>query len=227
MDEQRLSKPPQSPQSSQVKNIIPVKKRRCHNPPELAETNEHMKSALSTLQDALAAKKDPPQRTVDEDDCDLYGRLIAKVLREFNEIDRLELRHDIDGLILKKKRSIASRRYVTSPSQIILTTNRPSTSNSMYSEQLTDAFPSSPYVLENCLVNRPSSSRSSMYNSPSPVSANRIQNQQNMTQHVYAPSDSQTIGSEQNMSRYSYVVASPLNETVEIQQNTSQYRWSR
>lgn len=127
---------------------------------------------------------------------------LAKDLRNFNDLDRLELRHEIDGLIIKK-RSLASRRYVASPSQIIISTNRPSTSHSINSEQLTDDYPSSPYVQY-----RPSSSRS-MYSSPSPV-CSKIQNEQNMSQHVYAvASPPQTTESQQNMSQHVYVVASP------------------
>ncbi|XP_053623245.1 uncharacterized protein LOC128682527 [Plodia interpunctella] len=93
-----------------------------------------------------------PQKRED-DDCDLYGRLLAKMLREFSEIDRLELRHEIDGLIIKKKRllsnpSEADSQYVT---------DEPT--HSIYSELSTDDFPTSPYIHESRAVYKPSSSK--------------------------------------------------------------------
>ncbi|XP_047998686.1 uncharacterized protein LOC125236041 [Leguminivora glycinivorella] len=89
----QLTPTPQEPK----KIPVPVQKRRMINPPELAETSAHMKTALYTLNDALTAKNRVEK--VADDDCDLYGKLLAKTLRQFNEIDRLEIRHEIDGLI--------------------------------------------------------------------------------------------------------------------------------
>ncbi|CAG4958996.1 unnamed protein product [Colias eurytheme] len=150
-----------------------------------------IKSTRSTLNDVLTVKRNRGGK-VEEDDCDLYGRLLAKALREFRDIDRLELRHEIDGLIIKKKRSLTRHRYVSSPSQIIISTNRPSTSHKLYSEQLMDTNPSSVQsntsnysFIPEYAIHRPCSS-ANMYTSPSHESPQRIQNQQNMSQHVYS-----------------------------------------
>ncbi|CAG5040406.1 unnamed protein product [Parnassius apollo] len=78
-------------QESSTTVSIPVQKRRSTKLPELAETNAKIKSTLSTLNDILTVKRNRCGK-VEEDDCDLYGRLLAKALREFSAIDRLELR---------------------------------------------------------------------------------------------------------------------------------------
>ncbi|CAG5003953.1 unnamed protein product [Parnassius apollo] len=65
---------------------IPIQRRRCRNPPELEETNKEMKKAFSTLNSELYK-----QQTKDsEDNCDLYGKLLAKKLRQFTDIEKQE-----------------------------------------------------------------------------------------------------------------------------------------
>ncbi|XP_041978620.1 uncharacterized protein LOC121732732 [Aricia agestis] len=56
--------------------------------------------------DALATFKSTLQKTqqpVQEDDCDLYGKLLAKKLRKLSENKKLQLMHDIDGVYLRYK----------------------------------------------------------------------------------------------------------------------------
>lgn len=207
--DQDMQRSPQGQESSSSTVPIPVQKRRSTKLPELAETSAQIKSTLSTLNDVLTCKKNRDVK-VEEDDCELYGRLLAKALREFADIERLELRHEIDGLIIKKKRSLTRHRYVSSPSQIIISTNRPSTSHKLYSEQLMDSNPSSvqsnssnsTFVTENAIY-RPCSS-ASMY-ATSPVTPQQIQNQQNMSQHVYSvvssPPDNRNMSTENDQSQ--------------------------
>ncbi|KAG7298189.1 hypothetical protein JYU34_018985, partial [Plutella xylostella] len=54
---------------------IPVIRRRSRNPPELQEASNEMKRAFSSLNSVLSSKK---QKIDSEDDCDLYGKLLAK-----------------------------------------------------------------------------------------------------------------------------------------------------
>ncbi|CAG4995158.1 unnamed protein product [Parnassius apollo] len=75
-------------QESSTTVSIPVQKRRSTKLPELAETNAEIKSTLFTLNDVLTVERNRDGK-VEEDDCDLYGRLLAKALREFSAIDRV------------------------------------------------------------------------------------------------------------------------------------------
>ncbi|KAG7295032.1 hypothetical protein JYU34_022501 [Plutella xylostella] len=67
---------------------IPVIRRRSRNPPELQEASNEMKRAFSSLNSVLSSKK---QKIDSEDDCDLYGKLLAKMLRQFTDLEKQEL----------------------------------------------------------------------------------------------------------------------------------------
>lgn len=81
----------------------------------------HMNNALYTLNNVLSSK----QANECEDDCELYCRLLARKLKQYTITDRQELMYEIDGLLIKKNRMSTTRHYVSSPSQIIISNNRP------------------------------------------------------------------------------------------------------
>lgn len=107
-----------------------------------------MSKAFNALNQAIL-NKDQQNKT--EDDCDLYGRLLANKLRKYSDNERQEIMYEIDGLLLK-------RRRVSSPSQIIIS-KRPYSSATSYS----CPSPSSSWI------NRPSSSSSNHYIITSPI----------------------------------------------------------
>ncbi|KAF9407287.1 hypothetical protein HW555_012644 [Spodoptera exigua] len=121
-----------------------------------------MSKAFNTLNQAILNKD---QQNKKEDDCDLYGRLLANKLRKYSDNERQDIMYDIDGLLLKRRRN-TSPQYVSSPSQIIIS-KRPSSSATSYS----CPSPSSPWI------NHPSSLTSSNHSyiitspiqSPSPI----------------------------------------------------------
>lgn len=85
---------------------IPVHRRRSHKTPELNDTYTDVKHALSILND-------------DVDECDLYGKLLAKKLRQYTDLDRQELMYEIDGLLLKKKRQLSNLHNNSQPTSPI------------------------------------------------------------------------------------------------------------
>uniref|UniRef100_A0A2A4IZX1 MADF domain-containing protein n=1 Tax=Heliothis virescens TaxID=7102 RepID=A0A2A4IZX1_HELVI len=69
-------------------------------PLELQEVSKEMTNAFNTLNQALKnSKRHAPK---EEDDCDLYGRLMAKRLRQFSETERQEIMYELDGLLLSR-----------------------------------------------------------------------------------------------------------------------------
>ncbi|KAG7300743.1 hypothetical protein JYU34_015069 [Plutella xylostella] len=154
---------------------IPVIRRRSRNPPELQEASNEMKRAFSSLNSVLSSKK---QKIDSEDDCDLYGKLLAKRLRQFTDLEKQELMYEIDGLLLKKRqlssRQNSSRYVVQSPSQIIISSNRPvsgrtCTSTPLVSEEQNYSYrPSSSFSTYSTSSYHPPSVTSPPYFSPSP-----------------------------------------------------------
>lgn len=138
---------------------IPVQRRRSVKPPELEKADKEMSKAFNTLNQAILNKD---QQNKIEDDCDLYGRLLANKLRKYSDNERQEIMYDIDGLLLKRRRNCSPQ--INHPSQIIIS-KRPSSSATSYS----CPSPSSPWI------NRPSSSSNHSYiitspmQSPSPI----------------------------------------------------------
>lgn len=133
---------------------IPVQRRRSVKPPELEKADKEMSKAFNALNQAILNKD---QQNKKEDDCDLYGRLLANKLRKYSDNERQEIMYEIDGLLLKRRRN-CSPQYVSSPSQIIIS-KRPFSSATSYS----CPSPSSSWI------NRPSSSSSNHYIITSPI----------------------------------------------------------
>lgn len=95
-------------------------KRRRNNPPDFLEADGTVREALSSLKTTLDSK-----RSQEDDDCDLYGKNLAKKLRRLPVDERLQLMYDIDGIFMHRRQLLkqpqtsenCSTTYVPSPSQ--------------------------------------------------------------------------------------------------------------
>lgn len=109
--------------------------RRRKIPPELREAENQMKEAFTMLKN-VASKNDDEK----EDECDLYGKILAKKLRKLPEFEREFLMHDIDGMVLNAMRSRLSvstpSYFSTEPSNsspVSSSFSRPTSANTDYS----------------------------------------------------------------------------------------------
>lgn len=92
-----------SEKKKETKPSIPSVKQFSNVPLELQEVTLEMTKAFNTLNEALkSSKRQNITSSKDEDDCDLYGRLLAKRLRQFSKADRQEIMYELDGLILSR-----------------------------------------------------------------------------------------------------------------------------
>ncbi|KAL1488450.1 hypothetical protein ABEB36_014921 [Hypothenemus hampei] len=82
------------PASTSSKTEPPTKRRR-KNPYELQEAGSLLKQAVSSLDVALK------QTVPHEDECDLYGKILAVKLRKMPERKRLQFMHEVDGMFLR------------------------------------------------------------------------------------------------------------------------------
>lgn len=69
-------------------------KKTCQNSSE-----KRMDEAFQILTSAANKRQDPQK-----DECDLYGDLLAKKLRRYNEDEREEIMLEIDSMLLKRKK---------------------------------------------------------------------------------------------------------------------------
>lgn len=110
--------------------------RRRSNPPELENAAKQMKQAFDTLNNALQAKKN-----VDEDEYDLFGKLIAKRLKRLpSEDEREGIMYEIEEIFHKRH----DRRLFTDhrPSDPVFSRSNSSLSNeSQPSSASTSYFP--------------------------------------------------------------------------------------
>ncbi|GBP50522.1 hypothetical protein EVAR_25219_1 [Eumeta japonica] len=136
------------PATFQKNPCIQGQKRRSFNPPDLQEASKKMNTALSTLNSVLTSK----QNVKEEDQCDLFCRMLAKQIKEYPKLEREEIMYEIHGVMMNRRRRynsmMQSTSYtVSSPSQVIL--SRPSTSNSVYLSTPSPNFVvDSPYSVE-------------------------------------------------------------------------------
>ena len=79
----------------------PVPKRHGSNPPELQTTAVQIKQAFDTLNNVFNRIDES------EDECDLFGRLVAKKLRRLPEYERDDLMYEIEGLFHRRLRCIS------------------------------------------------------------------------------------------------------------------------
>ncbi|CAK1597891.1 unnamed protein product [Parnassius mnemosyne] len=155
---------------------------------DLAE--RQMSSAFGQLTNILTKRQNEhtPQPKED-DDCDLFSKLLAKKLRELPPDDRKLFMYDIDTLFINRIKERLIRRQTPSPHysvpyssySVVLPnaspiSNHPSTSQTSYSILLPNASP---------IANRPSTSQTS-YSEPLP----------NTSPILNRPSTSQTSYSE-------------------------------
>ncbi|CAG9788339.1 unnamed protein product [Diatraea saccharalis] len=108
--------------SSQKDSDPSIRRRKTSS--ELVEAGNVVKEALATFKSTL--KSNPSQPVQQEDDCDLYAKLLANKLRKLSEKNKLQLMHDIDGMYLRYQYDDP----VMSPSP----PQRPGTSSSTHSE---------------------------------------------------------------------------------------------
>lgn len=125
-----------------------VRKRK--QPPELLEAGNTVKDALATLKTTI--NKNYPQCQSD-DDCDLYGKMLAKKLRQLHEDEKWQLMYEIDDMFIRWRNSLLRipayssplTTYIPSPSPSPQPTysynynqlNRSQTSTSSYSDSYT------------------------------------------------------------------------------------------
>lgn len=148
----------------------PVRRR-----PATDTAERQMSSAFGQLTNILSKrqKDNSPPSPREDDDCELYGKLLAKKLRELSPDERKLFMYNIDTLFINRIKERLFKRQTpfssphsasyqsysvplpkTSPISM-----RPSTSQTSYSEPLPNNSPSAPY--------RPSSSETS-YSEPLP-----------------------------------------------------------
>ncbi|KAF5300473.1 hypothetical protein FQA39_LY02272 [Lamprigera yunnana] len=102
--------------SSEVNKIkVPVLKRRAKDQPELAEAGREMSNAFSTLNKVLNKKV-----AIQDDECELYDRLLATKLKKFPENEREEIMLEIDNMIMNRRRNKQNKHnnsypYTTRP----------------------------------------------------------------------------------------------------------------
>lgn len=92
------------------------------------EASKQMKDTFDTLNCIL---KD---RGSEEDECDLYCKLLAKKLRGLPENDRALFMYEIDGMFINRLRNVSSPSPIFSASHYI--PQRPISSQSSYTEPL-------------------------------------------------------------------------------------------
>ena len=93
-----------SDKKTDIKPKLRLVKRYSSNLPiELQEVSKEMTNAFNTLSQALkSSKRRREQSSREEDDCDLYGRIMARRLRQFSETERMEIMYELDGLMLSR-----------------------------------------------------------------------------------------------------------------------------
>lgn len=97
--------------------------RRRENPPEqLHDAGIQMKEAFTTLRSAIN------KRSIEEDECDLFSRILAKKLRKLPEHERELFMYEIDGMFINRSRNLNPPQS-NSPTH---TSNQPSSSHSDY-----------------------------------------------------------------------------------------------
>jgi hypothetical protein len=79
-----------------------ITQRHSKQPQELQHVKQEMDQAFAILQD---------MRKKDDDESDLYGKLIAKKLRRIPESEREQLMYEIDGLFLRNNKRYHSLSY--------------------------------------------------------------------------------------------------------------------
>ncbi|CAG5058045.1 unnamed protein product [Parnassius apollo] len=208
-----------------------VQKRRAKNPPELQEASKQMSAAFNTLNSVLQTKKNTADK--ENDDADLFCKLLAKQLKDFPKDEREEIMYEIHGLILNKRRHCRGRDFhpIISPSIYNRSSSAHSSSYSHESLPRNIISPDSPIFQQSSfysdtsphiIINRPSSSRSSYTIPTPPQNFNQERSHQTLpvdqqpTLYCYT-SPSQMLINRPSSSRSSYITPTlPQNFNQEI-----------
>lgn len=97
--------------------------------PELPAAGKQMKEAFSTLSNVIYARSENMAHK--EEECDLYGKLLATKLRKLPEHERQEAMYEIHGVMLEKLRSKSTN----------MTGNRPFSQTQISSRETTVSSP--------------------------------------------------------------------------------------
>lgn len=159
-----------------------------------------MNKALNTL-NAVLNQKSENNFAHQEDECDLYGRMLAKKLRKFPEHERVNVMYELDGTIIRLLSRNTSHRHVTTPSPLsahssysepIFSTKM----NRLHSSPISYSEPTERYLFEDRPLSAPALS---YYMSPSPTQQQLPQQQQ--SQHLPQQQPSQQHLSQQQPSQ--------------------------
>lgn len=77
-----------------------AKKNKAKSHKDVAE--QQMATAFNKLTNVLTKRKPETPHAEDEDECDLYAKLLAKRIRELPKRERQITMYEIDGLLIKK-----------------------------------------------------------------------------------------------------------------------------
>ncbi|XP_022820981.1 uncharacterized protein LOC111352623 [Spodoptera litura] len=137
----------EQPSTSQTPKLLIPRRRPATN-----VADRQMTSAFRQLTNILTKRQkdryQPPPK--DDDDCDLYAKLLAKKLRELPPDDRTLMMYDIDTLFvnrIKNKMCQTLSSYHSVPYEMQIASpriKRSSTSQTSYSEPLANASPEPP-----------------------------------------------------------------------------------
>ncbi|KAK9879931.1 hypothetical protein WA026_008440 [Henosepilachna vigintioctopunctata] len=137
-----------SSQNNNLPKSQGVQKRRSKNPPELQEASKHVSAALNTLNKVLQSKNNKEDNNHD-DESNLFGKLMAKQLKDFPKEERDEIMYEIHGLIMQRRRIYEERMLLHGLSPTI--SNRSSPAQSSYSNESLPkkniCSPESPYTM--------------------------------------------------------------------------------
>lgn len=199
---------PQSPIASTSQQSFPPQhpRQRAKSSEYLInEASKQMKDTFNTLNNVL---KD---RRTEEDECDLYCKLLAKKLRGLSENERAIFMYEIDGMFIKRLRNLST------PSSNFYIPERPTSSQSCDSE---------PSHNEMRTPKRPNSSFTS-YSEPA-IPSKIVPNHNNMSAQITYPPvfqyipipDRSPIGNSQRPVSSHSSYSDPIRHTPK-QQNTA------
>lgn len=81
--------------------IIPTQKRRAKDPLELQEASKKMSTDFTALNNALTNR----QSVKEEDECDLFCKMLAKQIREYPKLEREEIMYELHGVMMNRRRN--------------------------------------------------------------------------------------------------------------------------
>jgi len=141
--------------------------RRRGAPPELQEAGNQMKEAFDMLKNAITKRASDKE---DDDEYDLFGKMLAKKIRKLPENEREVFMYEIEGMYIKKLRNMnyfsshsnassTAERFDTPSTDYSNPTyqSRPSSSLSSYSEMTYPTYPQNlyqPYLSKNIIVGK-------------------------------------------------------------------------